>query len=154
VLIAIDYDETFTEDPAFWCEVIAAGVRRGHRFVCITGRSSPPDFTREPLIPLPIICAGATLKDVAARAAGYHVDVWVDDMPGLIKGSQTLVWDDEPDHALAPMPPVDESRCLPYSAIRAVAGYPETYVHEYAKAYARACIEARLTRKTDDEDGQ
>lgn len=95
-MIGIDYDETFTADPDFWREAIGFGGMRGHRFICVTNRSTPPDFTREPPIPCKVICAGAQLKDVAARAAGYHVNVWIDDMPGLCKGSQQLIWDDVP----------------------------------------------------------
>lgn len=97
MLIAIDYDETFTEDPDFWRGVIELGRSRGHRFICVTGRSSPPDPTREPPIPILVLCSPGELKAVTARRAGYHVDVWVDDMPGLIKGSQALIWDEDRD---------------------------------------------------------
>ena len=34
------------------------------------------------------------------------------------------------------MPPLDPKRMLSYDAIRYVAGFPESYVHEYARAYA------------------
>lgn len=95
MLIAIDYDETFTEDPDFWREVIGFGGLHGHRFICVTGRASPPDPTREPIIPCIVLCANGELKDTCARRNGYHVNVWIDDMPGLIKGPQTLNFDGE-----------------------------------------------------------
>lgn len=95
MLIAIDYDETFTEDPDFWRDVIALGATRGHRFICVTGRSTPPDPTREPPIPCLVLCSPQELKDHCARRNGFHVNVWIDDMPGLIKGSQTLIWNDD-----------------------------------------------------------
>jgi hypothetical protein len=90
MLISIDYDETFTCDPEFWREVIRLGKMRGHEFVCVTMRHEPPDWSREPFIPIPIVCTSGTLKGPAARKAGYNVTVWVDDMPGLIHGTQML----------------------------------------------------------------
>jgi hypothetical protein len=92
MLIAIDYDDTYTRDPEWWSAVIGFGVKRGHRFVCVTGRNEPPDPIREPPLPsgVPVVCSAGKLKDPAARRAGFHVDVWIDDMPGLIKGSQML----------------------------------------------------------------
>jgi hypothetical protein len=99
MLIALDYDETFTRDVSFWCQVVALGQLRGHRFVCVTARSSPPDNEREPHIPMPIVCAGNEWKNTAALRAGFPVDVWVDDMPGLIMGKQRLSFDEEPTPA-------------------------------------------------------
>lgn len=94
MLIALDYDFTFTLDPEFWRDVIALGIARGHKFVCVTGRDVPPNFSREPTIPMPVVCAGGELKFRAARRAGYMVDVWVDDSPGSIEPSKELTFDD------------------------------------------------------------
>lgn len=96
MLIALDYDRTFTEDPDFWREVIRIGRARGHRFVCVTARQNPPDFTREPEIPCKVVCSQLGPKEPAARAAGYSVDVWVDDCPQYIKADGFLTWDYPP----------------------------------------------------------
>lgn len=90
MLIAIDYDDTFTRDPYFWRCVMAQGRQRGHTFVCVTMRYEPPDPMREPWIPCEVVCTAGELKDLCARRAGFNVDVWIDDMPGVIKGSQML----------------------------------------------------------------
>ena len=61
--------------------------RRGHTVVCVTGRREPPDFSREPRMPdsVPIVCVGPeVLKRPAAAKAGYPIDIWIDDMPGVI----------------------------------------------------------------------
>jgi hypothetical protein len=79
--------------------VVALGQLRGHRFVCVTARNSPPDNEREPHIPMPIVCAGNEWKNTAALRAGFPVDVWVDDMPALIMGKQRLSFDEEPTPA-------------------------------------------------------
>lgn len=84
MLISLDYDDTFTRDPDFWRKVIALGEEHGHDFVCVTGRSDPPDFTREPEIPIPIVCTGGLTKYRIALRRGYKVDVWIDDLPGTI----------------------------------------------------------------------
>lgn len=99
MLIALDYDDTFTEDVDFWCQVVALGRLRGHNFVCVTARSSPPDVPREPHIPMPIVCAGNEYKKAAAERAGFRVDVWIDDLPQLITGEGRLNFDEEPTDA-------------------------------------------------------
>ncbi len=84
MLIALDYDLTFTADPEGWRAVVELMTARGHRFVCVTGREQPPGVD-EPRIPMPIVCAGSELKQRAAVRAGYSVDVWIDDCPGAIE---------------------------------------------------------------------
>lgn len=81
--IAIDYDNTFTEDPDFWRQVIALGRQRGHEFICVTGRAFPPDIS-EPAIPCQVITSPWDYKVNAAMDAGHHIDVWIDDCPGMI----------------------------------------------------------------------
>lgn len=50
---------------------------------------------------------------------------------------------------LPPMPDTDKKMVLPYTAIRYVAGYPESYVKEYARAYALLCSNAALEEATN-----
>ncbi len=47
---------------------------------------------------------------------------------------------------LGPPPPADPSRALQYGAIRYVPGYPESYLHEYARAYAAEQVAAERER--------
>ena len=90
MLIALDYDQTYTRDPDYWDAVIALGVMGGHQFICVTNRPWPPGETKPERVPkIPIICAGDQFKSDAAREAGYTVSVWIDDMPGSI--SQSLI---------------------------------------------------------------
>lgn len=91
MLIALDYDLTYTADPDFWDAVIAGGRERGHRWVCVTGRQHPPG-PHERQIPMPVVCAGDRHKFRAAIAAGYAVDVWIDDAPGTIEPARILEW--------------------------------------------------------------
>lgn len=92
MLIAVDYDGTFTADPDFWRQMVALGRARGHEFVCVTGRSDERmltdpsrhwgDEVRAGIAGLmPIVFAGDDYKSEAAVKAGYKVNVWCDDHP-------------------------------------------------------------------------
>lgn len=89
LVIAIDYDDTYTADPGLWSRFIGMSRERGHSVVCVTARTMLPDFTSEPPLPgyVPIVLAGGTLKRAAARDAGYKVDIWIDDRPEMIGGA-------------------------------------------------------------------
>lgn len=93
--IAIDYDDTYTADPMLWARFIGDANRSGHTVVCVTARREKPDFTREPPLPadLPIVCAGQEWKKHAAAKAGFNVNIWIDDIPGLIEPSRLLSFD-------------------------------------------------------------
>jgi len=90
MLIAIDYDATYTADPDFFDEVIKIGLSHGHSFVCATGRKSVP-VGRKPSIPF-ILCDDE-FKFVVAKREGYKIDVWIDDEPGHIEPARKLSWE-------------------------------------------------------------
>lgn len=90
--LAIDFDRTWTEDPALWRAFVAAAESRGHSVVMVTGRKAWSDDMRRGEIPasVRIIYAGDRMKQRAAEAAGVRVDVWIDDMPGTIQAVALL----------------------------------------------------------------
>lgn len=94
--ISLDYDHTFTADPDLWRQFISDAQRRGHTVVCVTGRREPPDFSRDPRMPdsVPIVCVGPdALKRDAAAKAGHPINIWIDDMPGVIEPCRILTFD-------------------------------------------------------------
>lgn len=95
LLIGLDYDDTYTADPMLWSQFVGDARRRGHTVICVTARREKPDFTREPPLPpdMPIVCAGPVWKKHAAAKAGFNVDIWIDDIPGLIEPSRILNFD-------------------------------------------------------------
>lgn len=95
VNIGLDYDGTFTADPDLWRQFVSDCQRRGHAVICVTARREPPDFSREPRLPVgvPIVCAGQDFKRDAAAKAGHHIHIWIDDMPGLIEPCRLLQFD-------------------------------------------------------------
>ncbi len=87
MLLGLDYDHTYSVDPEGWNAVVKLLEARGHRFVCVTSRAFPPGRhdDREPVPPMPVVCSGHIFKRKAALAAGFPVDVWIDDCPSTIE---------------------------------------------------------------------
>jgi len=85
MLFAVDFDGTFSRDPVLFRALVALGRRMGHTFVLVTGRSDEGQWGAEVRRAvsdlMPIVFANNGWKRAAAEAAGYKVDVWIDDMP-------------------------------------------------------------------------
>lgn len=94
--IAIDFDGTFIADPVLWRMFIEQAHGRGHRCVCVTGRSDEGELTGEVRRAInglvPVVFAGPNWKRDAARAAGFEVNVWIDDNPEYV-ACQALISD-------------------------------------------------------------
>ena len=91
MIIALDYDGTYTLDPAFWDDVIGEAGVRGHTVVLATSRDSTAGL---PVITglAQVVCCGATHKRLACEAAGVKVDAWIDDQPETVNGPGWLWW--------------------------------------------------------------
>ena len=90
MIIAIDWDKTITADPELFGGFIESALARGHTAIIVTGRQAHDTIV--PPWPIEVIYAGNEWKQGAALAAGYKVDIWIDDMPGMIMPSQKLEW--------------------------------------------------------------
>ena len=90
MIIGIDFDGTITRDPDLWYAFIAAARQRGHAVIVVTGRKERPPVPNA----LAVIHARGDFKCAAARRAGFKVDVWIDDEPGLIEPQRMLEWED------------------------------------------------------------
>lgn len=88
MIVAIDYDDTFTADPTAWRNVIAALRANGHVVICVTARQGDQEDRSEIASAFsdetPIVFAGNAKKRLAAEQAGYKVNVWIDDTPSRI----------------------------------------------------------------------
>jgi hypothetical protein len=94
LVIAIDFDDTFTAAPVLWASFIKAAVLDGHRIYCVTARRDT-DENREILeskfnehsVDIPIVFSnlGSKLWTMAQR--GIKVNIWIDDAPhALVHG--------------------------------------------------------------------
>lgn len=77
MLIALDYDGTYTADSALWDAFVKTANIMGHRVVCFTMRHSSERIE----MPCPVIYTGRKAKAKFAAENGYKVDVWVDNDP-------------------------------------------------------------------------
>ena len=82
-IFAIDYDNTYGDDPELWNEFIVSAKQRGHVVIMVTYRS--PDI---PILDAPNIEIIYTDHNHKAPYLMEHhdidVDVWIDDWPELI----------------------------------------------------------------------
>lgn len=90
MLLAMDFDRTFTADMEFWRLIIQLAVHRGHSVICVTGRTPTPSgraelvnaFGEQTLKLLKdVIFCDHSPKRQRTRELGYNVDVWIDDLP-------------------------------------------------------------------------
>lgn len=83
--IAIDYDGTWTADPALWTDFAGKAAQRGHRVVIATARHHHSDDMRTLPNWMEVFYTKGKLKEEVLRKAGVPVHIWIDDMPGMIQ---------------------------------------------------------------------
>ena len=88
MIVAIDYDNTYSADPETFDKLIKVLQDAEHIVICVTGRSDD-GIMGEPVKQsigrlVPIVFAGDEWKAYAAKRRGYDVNVWFDDMPQMI----------------------------------------------------------------------
>jgi len=86
---ALDYDNTWTKDPAFWLDFIDLCKTHGHRVQIVTVRDERHDRT-PPLVELELVLPVNYTRGVAKGwfmthfGHGYLPNVWIDDSPSSI----------------------------------------------------------------------
>lgn len=87
--IGLDFDDTYTRDPAMWDMLIPLIQARGHKVYCVTGRT--PEEGRNVLVTLGKIIGEDHCYFTSRQSKKNYmfkmnicIDVWVDDNPLLI----------------------------------------------------------------------
>lgn len=90
---AIDYDGTYAEAPLLFNQFIATATKMGHKCVLVTQRTEATGAEVVERVGhfMPIVFAGGYTKADATLAAGYEVDVWIDDEPIGVFVARTYV---------------------------------------------------------------
>lgn len=104
--IAFDFDGTLKRgdhfEHAMWCRIVRTLQQYGRTVIICSMRAGTPSdraeidqFQHMTLINVPVVFVGEHhgdgFKRSAALAAGYKVDVWVDDQPESICAPVTMV---------------------------------------------------------------
>jgi hypothetical protein len=85
--LSLDFDNTYTRDPAFWDAFISLAKRSGHRVYCVTMRSSAEgEEVRRYLAHQveSILFTNRRNKQEFCFEHRISIDVWIDDMPYFI----------------------------------------------------------------------
>ena len=90
MIIAMDYDDTFSKDPDGWAHVARAMAGRGHKIIGCTMRY--PDETDGMSTLYGEVCEQVHFSSRVAKrdylaSKGVVPDVWIDDRPDFIVSS-------------------------------------------------------------------
>jgi hypothetical protein len=95
MIIALDYDDTYTKDPNFWLYFIFSSKLHNHETVIVTARLDKDmeeiykEFaSRE----IKIYNTNLSSKQDYLASLGIKVDVWVDDNPEAIITKEYGYW--------------------------------------------------------------
>lgn len=85
--ISLDYDNTYTTDPAMWDAIVGMMKRYGHKVYVVTMRT--PEEGEEVTRYLgdkveAIICTSRKGKMDYVQKLNLSIDIWIDDMPWFI----------------------------------------------------------------------
>lgn len=87
MIIALDFDQTYTVDPQAWNEFIELMQRHGHTVYCVTMRDRVEGEDVHYALGKRvdgIFCTNRQAKRQYMLDAGINIDVWIDDQPGWI----------------------------------------------------------------------
>lgn len=97
MIIAIDFDKTWTADPELWRMFVTSARKRGHNCIIATGRKACSEDMKKYNLHynIEVIYCGGEYKEKVCRREGWKVDVWIDDMPSMIQESLIIGKDEE-----------------------------------------------------------
>ena len=88
MIVALDYDKTYTADPDLWDTFILKCIANGHSVICITMRfpseTIPEDLKSWESEGIKIYYTSRKAKLVWAKQNNIKVDIWIDDNPGWL----------------------------------------------------------------------
>lgn len=86
MLIALDYDGTYTKDPDLWQKFITDAHAKNHQVILATMRyeHEQEDMCQILTSRVKVIFTGRQAKREFLRNLGIVPHVWIDDMPDLI----------------------------------------------------------------------
>lgn len=80
LVIALDYDNTYSDDPELWDQFIKIAQKRGHVVIGVTFRE--PHQVVE--MPIEVFYTSGKFKADYMREVDLEPSIWIDDWPELI----------------------------------------------------------------------
>lgn len=87
MIICIDYDNTYTADPALWNSFLQQAKKRGHTIICATMRYEIEGEEVKTYLTDKvdrIIFTDRKAKLLYLQSLGINPDVWIDDNPSWL----------------------------------------------------------------------
>ena len=90
VLIALDYDDTYSTDPELWLAFVTSALARGHRVEVATMRAPHEHEDLDPRLValIPVNFCNGVAKKLALARKGIYPNIWIDDRPDWIVGNE------------------------------------------------------------------
>lgn len=83
MIIALDYDGTFTVNPSLWAKFVHDCKICNYEVICITMRNSLTELI-DIYVPMKVYYTNRQAKMDYCKANNIKVDIWIDDNPGWI----------------------------------------------------------------------
>jgi hypothetical protein len=82
--IALDYDGTYSADPAMWNKFIKIAQAHGHKVTCVTMRKATLSERLD--MEIDVIYTNRKGKVGHCEREGVKIDIWIDDSPHWLLG--------------------------------------------------------------------
>jgi hypothetical protein len=95
MIIALDYDGTYTEDPDFWKNFIVAAEAKGHRVIIVTMRYASEGIKKdlESFVGNEnVFYSSRTAKRPYMKNIGIKPNIWIDDHPQSVFMDAEQIW--------------------------------------------------------------
>ena len=86
MILALDYDKTYTKAPELWNQFITLTLAQGHQIILVTMRSKEEmgEVYKALKNIIPIYHTSRSAKSCYLRRHGIEPDIWIDDNPVTI----------------------------------------------------------------------
>lgn len=84
MIIALDYDGTYTTEPILWKQFIENARKLSHKIICITMRNKEREAIKDMPSCVDIYYTDRQAKIDFTQQNGIVVDIWIDDKPAWL----------------------------------------------------------------------
>ncbi len=93
MLIALDYDDTYTKDPELWQQFINIAHKKEHTVICAIMRHEFEHVDMCEILKnrVKIVFTCRKQKREFLQSLGIYPDIWIDDMPEFIVANIPII---------------------------------------------------------------